>query len=96
MGKEHSQWGPKLTRYVSEFDDRLDAALDNYTSASEMTSLAREGLVPLPLLEMALAVGENMHKVGFQHGNNTLPVLMETIRQYSEVQENGVSNPVLC
>ena len=91
MGKEHSQWGPRLTRYISEFDDRLDAALEDYMSSRENTSLARQGLVPLPLLEMTLAVGENMHKLGFKHGNNTLPVLMATIRQYSEAQENGVS-----
>lgn len=91
MGKEHPQWGPKFPRYLEEFDDRCDAAYDNYINSRETTSLAHGGLVPLPLLEMTLAVGENMHKVGFQHGRKTLPVLMSTIRQYSEVQEHGVS-----
>lgn len=95
MGKEHSQWGPKLSRYTFDFDNRFDAAFENYVSSRETTALAHQGLVPLSLLEMMLAVGENMHKVGFQHGSNTLPVLMATIRQYSEVQDSGVSTLII-
>jgi hypothetical protein len=91
MKKEHPRWGPILSRYVDAFDERIDAAFENYMTSRETTSLAYDGLVPLSLLETMLAVGENMHITDYQHGENSLSVLMATIRQYTELNLNGVS-----
>lgn len=96
MEGDHPQWGPKMEHYIPSFDKRLKNAFNNYTSSREITAPAYGGLIPLALLETMLAVGENMHKVGFQHGRHSLTILMETIRRYSKLQKGGVSGFYVC
>jgi hypothetical protein len=95
MKKDHPQWGPILSRYLNSFDDRIHLAFENYVTSAETTSIAYEGLLPLALLETTLAVCENMHKVGFQSGENFIPVIMKTIRRYTELNDHGVSATML-
>lgn len=91
MDGEHPQWGPNKDNYISTFNDRINTAYDNYLSSRETTAVAHQGLIPLPLLETMLAVGENLHKIGFQHGSHSLTILTETIRRYSKLQKGNVS-----
>ncbi|KAG9091503.1 hypothetical protein FRC06_000540 [Ceratobasidium sp. 370] len=90
MWAEHPKWGPDFDQYMEEFEDRFDKAFDNYVSSRETTSIAHDGLLPLSLLETMLTVGDNMHKVDYQHGEKSLTVLMVTIRRYTELNEDGI------
>ncbi|KAG8737844.1 hypothetical protein FRC10_007597 [Ceratobasidium sp. 414] len=75
---------------MKEFEDRFEEAFNNYVSSRETTSIAHDGLLPLSLLETMLTVGDNMHKVDYQHGEKSLTVLMATIRRYTELNESGI------
>ncbi|KAG9095041.1 hypothetical protein FS749_011208 [Ceratobasidium sp. UAMH 11750] len=90
MWAEHPKWGPDFDQYMEEFEDRFDKAFDNYVSSRETTSVAHDGLLPLSLLETMLTVGDNMHKVDYQHGEKSLTVLMATTRRYTELNKNGI------
>ncbi|QRV77382.1 hypothetical protein RhiJN_05397 [Ceratobasidium sp. AG-Ba] len=90
MKKDHARWGPNISHYVNTYETRIHRAYEDYTGGKEITSIAHEGLAPLPLLETALAISENMHKGGFQHGENSIPVIMTAIRRYTELQEHGI------
>ncbi|KAG9079023.1 hypothetical protein FS749_008903 [Ceratobasidium sp. UAMH 11750] len=90
MKKDHPRWGPNISRYVDTFEDQIHLAYDNYINSREITSEVYEGLAPLPVLESTLAVCENMHKEGFQHGENSIPVIMKAIRRYTELHEHGI------
>ncbi|KAG8679594.1 hypothetical protein FRC09_018859 [Ceratobasidium sp. 395] len=59
-------------------------------SARETTSVAHDELIPLSTLETMLTVGDNMHKVNYQHGKRSLPVLMTTIRRYTKLEDSGI------
>ncbi|KAG8694536.1 hypothetical protein FRC09_009778, partial [Ceratobasidium sp. 395] len=71
--EEHPKWGLEFDGYMGEFENRFDKAFDNYMSARETTSVAHDGLIPLSTLETMLTVGDNMHKVNYQHGERSLP-----------------------
>ncbi|KAG8771279.1 hypothetical protein FRC12_003713 [Ceratobasidium sp. 428] len=88
--EEHPKWGLELDGYMSEFDNRFDKAFNNYMSAQETTGIAHDGLIPLSTLETMLTIGDNMHKVNYQHGEKSLPVLMATIRRYTELEDSGI------
>ncbi|KAG9108152.1 hypothetical protein FRC07_008514, partial [Ceratobasidium sp. 392] len=90
MWDEHPKWGPEFDQYMDEFEDRFNEAFDNYVSARETKGIAHDGLLPLSLLETMLTVGDNMHKVDYQHGEKSLTVLMATIRRYTELNKNGI------
>ncbi|KAG9121360.1 hypothetical protein FRC07_002706 [Ceratobasidium sp. 392] len=90
MKKEHPRWGPNISRYVDTFEDQIHLAYDNYVHSREITSEVYEGLAPLQVLESTLAVCENMHKEGFQRGENSIPVIMKAIRRYTELHEHGM------
>ncbi|KAG8773476.1 hypothetical protein FRC12_002518 [Ceratobasidium sp. 428] len=92
MKQDHPKWGPNLDRYLKIFDDRVEKAFDNYMTSQETTSVAHDGLLPLAVLETMLTVGENMHITEYQHGENSLPILMATIRRYTELTETGIFN----
>jgi hypothetical protein len=91
MEKEHPKWGPSLPQYIETFEDRLDDSFNKYVARKETTIEATNNLIPLTLLETTLAAGENMHKVGFQTGDQLFPVLMSTIRGYAKMHKGGVS-----
>ncbi|KAG8737845.1 hypothetical protein FRC10_007598 [Ceratobasidium sp. 414] len=61
-------------------------------TSQETTSVAHDGLLPLSVLETMLTVGENMHKIEYQHGERSLPVLVVTVRRYTELNETGIFN----
>ncbi|KAG8702325.1 hypothetical protein FRC08_003563 [Ceratobasidium sp. 394] len=90
MKGEHSKWGPAFGHYLKLIDGRREEALENYLASRETINTAHDGLIPLPLLETMLAVGENMHKIKYQHGGQSLPVLMSTMRQYMQLNTRGV------
>ncbi|KAG9076450.1 hypothetical protein FRC06_009500, partial [Ceratobasidium sp. 370] len=92
MKHNHPKWGPDLDLYLEIFDDRLEKAFDNYMTSQETTSVAHDGLLPLSVLETMLTVGENMHKIEYQHGERSLSVLMNTVRRYTELNETGIFN----
>ncbi|KAG8771278.1 hypothetical protein FRC12_003712 [Ceratobasidium sp. 428] len=92
MKRDHPKWGPDIDRYTEIFDDRIEKAFDNYMTAQETTSVAHDGLLPLSVLETMLTVGENMHKIEYQHGDQSLSVLMNTVRRYTELNETGIFN----
>ncbi|KAG8727456.1 hypothetical protein FRC12_022482, partial [Ceratobasidium sp. 428] len=89
MKREHPKWGPRFDQYCEEFKSRLDKAFDNYTSSKETTSVAHDDLLPLSLLETMLTIGDNMHKLEYQHGEKSLTVLMATVRRYTELNKGG-------
>ncbi|CAE6466994.1 unnamed protein product [Rhizoctonia solani] len=90
MGKEDSQWGAKFPQYSATFEDSLDRSFDRYMEYKESLAEASHNLIPLGLLETTLAVGENMHKVGFHTGNKIFPVLMKTIRGYTNIHKGEI------
>ncbi|KAG8719515.1 hypothetical protein FRC08_002642 [Ceratobasidium sp. 394] len=90
MGSEHPKWGPDFDRYFEDFEGRLNKAFDNYRSSRETTSIAHDGLLPLSVLETMLTIGDNMHKLEYQHGERSLTVLMATIRRYTELNTSGI------
>ncbi|KAG8699320.1 hypothetical protein FRC09_006688, partial [Ceratobasidium sp. 395] len=90
MRGEHPKWGPDFDQYFEEFERRLGKAFDDYKSSKETTSEAHDGLLPLSLLETMLTIGDNMHKLEYQHGEKALTVLMATVRRYTELNESGI------
>ncbi|EUC63253.1 Zf-MYND domain protein, putative, partial [Rhizoctonia solani AG-3 Rhs1AP] len=72
------------------FEERLTESFDKYIANEESVFDVPNGLIPLDLLETALAVGENMHKVGFQRGDKVFPVLMSAIREYTKLHKGGI------
>ncbi|QRV92182.1 hypothetical protein RhiJN_20200 [Ceratobasidium sp. AG-Ba] len=90
IDREPTKWGPDFDTYFETFDKSLDKAFDNYLASRETTSIAYDGLIPLAVLETMLTVGDNMHKVQYQHGNKSLPVLMDTVRRYTELNNSGI------
>ncbi|KDN45866.1 hypothetical protein RSAG8_04699, partial [Rhizoctonia solani AG-8 WAC10335] len=90
MGNEDSQWGPRFPQYSTIFEDSIDASFDRYMERKESLTETSHDLIPLSLLETALAVGENMHKVGFHSGNKIFPVLMKTIRKYTDIHKGEI------
>ncbi|CAE6373446.1 unnamed protein product [Rhizoctonia solani] len=85
MSRIDSPWGSKFPHYSGIVEDSIDASFDAYMQHKESLSEASHDLMPLSVLETALAVGENMHKVGFHTGNKIFPVLMKTVRGYTDV-----------
>ncbi|ELU44413.1 short chain dehydrogenase domain-containing protein [Rhizoctonia solani AG-1 IA] len=73
---DQPKWGPKLSEYMPDFEERLTTSFDKYITT--------------------LAVGENMHKVGFKSGDKIFPVLMSTIRKYTKLHKGGVSDLWRC
>ncbi|KAG9121359.1 hypothetical protein FRC07_002705, partial [Ceratobasidium sp. 392] len=90
MGGEHPKWGLDFDQYFQKFERRLNKAFDNYMSSKETTSVAHDGLPPLSLIETMLTVGDNMHKLEYQHGEKALTVLMATVRRYTEIHNSGI------
>ncbi|KAG8758997.1 hypothetical protein FRC12_009869 [Ceratobasidium sp. 428] len=90
MRGEHPKWGPDFDLYFEEFERRLGKAFDDYKSSKETTSEAHDGLLPMSLLETMLTIGDNMHKLEYQHGEKALTVLMATVRRYTELNESGI------
>ncbi|KAG8699094.1 hypothetical protein FRC09_006843 [Ceratobasidium sp. 395] len=90
MKREHPKWGPDLDRYPKIFDDRVEKALENYMTSQEITSVAHDGLMPLSVLETMLIVGEKILVTAYQHGENSLPIFVATIRRYTELTETGI------
>lgn len=91
MTEGHPQWGPNISQYLPTVNQRLSDSFDKYLAKKETTTEAFDGLIPLPLLETTLAIGENMHKVGFQHGDKLFPILISTVRGYIRLHKGGVS-----
>ncbi|QRW06312.1 hypothetical protein RhiLY_05311 [Ceratobasidium sp. AG-Ba] len=89
IDRERTKWGPDFDTYFETFDKSLDKAFDNYLASRETTSIAYDGLIPLAVFETMLTVGDNMHKVQYQHGNKSLSVLMDTVRRYTELNNGG-------
>ncbi|CEL62737.1 hypothetical protein RSOLAG1IB_05094 [Rhizoctonia solani AG-1 IB] len=87
---DHPKWGPTLSEYMPTFEERLTESFDKYIANEEILSEPLDDLIPLSLLETTLAVGENMHKVGFQSGDRIFPVLISTIRKYTNLYKGGV------
>ncbi|KAG8730149.1 hypothetical protein FRC10_003037 [Ceratobasidium sp. 414] len=90
MGGEHPKWGPDFNQYFEEFEHQLNKAFHNYMLSRETTSIAHNGLLPLSLLETMLTVGDNIHKLEYQHGEKSLTVLMATIRRYTELNKSRI------
>ncbi|CAE6430182.1 unnamed protein product [Rhizoctonia solani] len=88
--KHRPDWGPPLSEYMPTFENRLTESFDKFITNQESISEALNDLIPLNLLETTLAVGENMHKVGFQHGDKVFPVLLSTIRKYTNLHKGGI------
>ncbi|CAE6426488.1 hypothetical protein ACGC1H_005647 [Rhizoctonia solani] len=88
--KQLLEWGPTLPQYMPAFEERLTESFDKYMANEENVFEVPNGLIPLDLLETALAVGENMHKVGFQRGDKVFPVLMSAIREYTKLLGGGI------
>ncbi|CAE6468213.1 unnamed protein product [Rhizoctonia solani] len=84
------EWGPSLSNYVDTFEDRIQASLARYFQRKEIIIQTSNDLIPLSLLETTLAVGENMHKVGFQSGSEIFAVLMSTIRGYAKLHKGDM------
>lgn len=91
MKEEHARWDPSRSQYSQDFEKRLEDSFDKYLAKKETTSEAPDNLIPLSLLEITLAVGENMHKVGFHSADQVFPILVSTIREYTKVHKGGVS-----
>ncbi|KAF8749522.1 hypothetical protein RHS01_09997 [Rhizoctonia solani] len=81
---------PRFPHYSRISEDSIDASFDAYIQRKESLSEASHDLMPLSVLETALAVGENMHKVGFHTGNKIFPVLMKTIRGYTDIHKGEI------
>ncbi|QRV90635.1 MYND Zn-finger protein [Ceratobasidium sp. AG-Ba] len=90
MPSTHPKWGPDFDRYFEVHEQRLDKAFDDYMASRETTSVMHDGLIPLRVLETMLTIGDNMHEVGYQHGEKSLAVLMDTIRRYTELTKLGI------
>lgn len=90
MTEFHPQWGPNVSQYLPTVDGRLSDSFDQYLAKKETMTEASDGLIPLPLLETTLAVGENMHKVGFQHGDKLFPILVSTVRGYIKLHKGAI------
>ncbi|CAE6533086.1 unnamed protein product [Rhizoctonia solani] len=88
--KQQPEWGPTLHEYMPVFEERLGESLDKYMANEEAVFEVPNDLIPLNLLETALAVGENMHKVGFQRGDKVFPVLVSAIRGYTKLHKGGI------
>ncbi|CAE7083550.1 unnamed protein product [Rhizoctonia solani] len=88
--KQQPEWGPTLSQYMPAFGERVADSFNNYMANEENVFEIPNGLIPLDLLETALAVSENMHKIGFQRGDKVFPVLMSTLRAYSKLDKGGV------
>ncbi|CAE6436375.1 unnamed protein product [Rhizoctonia solani] len=82
---EHPEWGPGFREYTMTFEHRLHTAFKRYVGEEEIIIDASRDLIPLPLLETTLAVGENMHVVGFQTGDRIFPTLINTIKKYTAI-----------
>ncbi|CAE7113464.1 unnamed protein product [Rhizoctonia solani] len=80
---EHPEWGPGFQEYIRTFHRRLHSAFDKYIDEEEVIVDTSRDLIPLRLLETTLAVGENMHLVGFQTGDRIFPALIGSLRKYS-------------
>jgi hypothetical protein len=85
------EWGPNISNYMDTFEDRIEASLARYFQRKEIIIQTSNDLIPLQLLETTLAVGENMHKVGYQSGSQIFAVLMNTIRGYRKLHKGDVS-----
>ncbi|KDN40455.1 hypothetical protein RSAG8_08075, partial [Rhizoctonia solani AG-8 WAC10335] len=81
---DHPDWGPALPQYSATFQERIEASFSRYTAAEATIIDIPGNVIPLGLLETALATGENMHKIGYQGGTNIFPVLLTTMREYVE------------
>ncbi|CAE6464977.1 unnamed protein product [Rhizoctonia solani] len=79
------EWGPGIREYPRTFRSRLQSAFERYIDQEEVMINASRDILPLSLLETTLAVGENMHVVGFQTGDQIFPALMDTIRKYTAI-----------
>ncbi|CAE6466979.1 unnamed protein product [Rhizoctonia solani] len=90
VGMPHPKWGPTLSVYLPTFEERLTESFDKYITKEENLFETPNDLIPLNLLETTLAVGENMHKVGFQRGDKIFPVLMSMIRKYTKLYKGGI------
>ncbi|KAB5590984.1 Zf-MYND domain-containing protein [Ceratobasidium theobromae] len=90
MKEEHARWDPSRSQYSQDFEKRLEDSFDKYLAKKETTSEAPDNLIPLSLLEITLAVGENMHKVGFHSADQVFPILVSTIREYTKVHKGGI------
>ncbi|CAE6445080.1 unnamed protein product [Rhizoctonia solani] len=90
MRSEDSQWGPRFPQYSAIFEDSINASFYRYVERKESLTEAYHDLIPLGLFETALAVGENMHKVGFHTGNKIFPVLMKTVRRYTNLHDGEI------
>ncbi|KAF8698334.1 hypothetical protein RHS03_07689, partial [Rhizoctonia solani] len=84
------EWGPGILSYMDTFEDRIEASLGRYLQRKEIVIQTSNDLIPLSLLETTLAVGENMHKVGFQSGSQIFAVLMSTIRGYAKLHKGDM------
>ncbi|QRV92180.1 hypothetical protein RhiJN_20198 [Ceratobasidium sp. AG-Ba] len=87
-GYEHPKWGPDFDTYLEVFERRFDQALKDYLASREVTSVAHDGLIPLAVLETMLSIGDNMHKLQYQHGDRSLPVLMDIVMRYTELNDS--------
>ncbi|CAE7083614.1 unnamed protein product [Rhizoctonia solani] len=90
MGNDEPQWGPKYPQYSAICEDSIDVSFDRYMERKESLIESPHDLIPLRLLETALAIGENMHKVGFHSGNKIFPVLLKTIRKYTDIHKGEI------
>ncbi|KAJ1303165.1 hypothetical protein OPQ81_011366 [Rhizoctonia solani] len=90
MTKEDSQWGAKFPEYSATFENSIDSSFDRYAERKESLAEASHNLIPLSVLKTTLAVGENMHKVGFHSGSKIFPVLMETVRKYTDIHNGEI------
>ncbi|CAE6418954.1 unnamed protein product [Rhizoctonia solani] len=88
--KQQPEWGPTLSQYMPTFEERITESFDKYMTNEESLFEVPNGLIPLNLLETALGVGENMHKVGFQRGDKIFPVMMSAIRGYTKLHKGGI------
>ncbi|KAJ1303166.1 hypothetical protein OPQ81_011367 [Rhizoctonia solani] len=54
--KQHAKWGPTLSEYMPNFEERLIESFDKYIAEEETFLEAPSDLIPLNLLETTLAV----------------------------------------
>ncbi|CAE6447851.1 unnamed protein product [Rhizoctonia solani] len=79
---DHQDWGPAFSEYAAVFHERMEASFARYLAAEEAIIDVPGNIIPLDLLETALATGENMHKIGYRGGPN-FPVLFTTMQEYT-------------